>query len=349
MLAILRQVIRDSSDIFIQTNHPPRNLTWFVTEKCNLRCKHCFVTNENRSPRKEMSFDDCITFLQRSELENVTLTGGEPLLYQDFPALFVQLSNKKGVKSVGVATNGFRHDVMLELLGKRNRSVYYRLQTSLDGPEAVHNVVRGSSDAFKVVAELLEGWRKINGIATHAIMTLSKFNLPYLEETIKIANDLGTYLSINFVRSSSDARAGNINDFIPVCANDLSVNEAKSAINVWRKTRQSHLSLTTRWLEITRLESIVYFMETGLWHFPCAAGINDAVLYSDGSVSVCETLLPLGNLYDCNLSWKALWKKNPQQYKTCYCMWDCAMHNSLSKSVSGYRTLAGSILGTPLH
>jgi len=282
--------------------------------------------------------------LREADLDNVMLTGGEPMLYKYFPDLFVNISNKKGIRSIGVATNGFRYDLLLKLLAERNRAVLYRLQTSLDGPAPVHNAIRGSDDAFKLVTGLLEGVQSLNGVSMHhAIMTLSKFNLPYLEETITLANRLGTYLSINITRSSTDAQTMRTNDFMPEKPNDLTLDEIKWAINIWQKTRQTNLSFTTRWLETARLKSIIYFIETGKWHFPCCAGINDAVLYPDGSVGICETLLPIANLYNYHLSWKELWKKHPQRSKTCYCMWDCAMLNSLSKSLSGYRTLFASL------
>lgn len=54
-----------------------------ITERCNLKCKHCFVSSTTTG--RDMSFQEIsekiLPFLLRSNVKKVTLTGGEPFVY----------------------------------------------------------------------------------------------------------------------------------------------------------------------------------------------------------------------------------------------------------------------------
>ena len=49
-----------------------------------------------------------------------------------------------------------------------------------------------------------------------------------------------------------------------------------------------------------QMNNIVQYQEKGTWKFPCAAGVNNAIIFSDGAVSKCETKKPFANLQDFN-------------------------------------------------
>lgn len=94
---------------------PMRDLRLSVTDRCNFRCTYCMP--------KEI-FGDDYAFLPKSELlsfeemvrltslfvslgvKKVRLTGGEPLMRRNLPALVEQLKNLKGVEDIGLTTNG---------------------------------------------------------------------------------------------------------------------------------------------------------------------------------------------------------------------------------------------------
>lgn len=51
-----------------------KGVTWDITSKCNLRCKHCYNSREYFNKKKDdLSFDDCkkvINFLEKNEYKN---------------------------------------------------------------------------------------------------------------------------------------------------------------------------------------------------------------------------------------------------------------------------------------
>lgn len=112
------------------------NLIWFLTERCNLRCPHCFVFNKGRQLRPELEGNDIIRILEtsREAIKSIVLTGGEPLLFKDFERVFEYTTTLKSLRFLIVSTNGMLYDKMLSLLDRtENKKIHYVIQTSLDG------------------------------------------------------------------------------------------------------------------------------------------------------------------------------------------------------------------------
>lgn len=75
----------------------PRDVIFELTYRCNLRCRHCYVTST--AGKKELSTNEVKTiFDQLVELWcfHLTLTGGEPLLRKDILAL-IDYARRKGL------------------------------------------------------------------------------------------------------------------------------------------------------------------------------------------------------------------------------------------------------------
>jgi GTP 3',8-cyclase len=90
---------------------PLRNLRLSVTDRCNLRCAYCMPEQEYVWLPRE----DLLRFEEISRLvdvflslgvDKVRLTGGEPLLRRDLPALVRMLADKSELKDLALTTNG---------------------------------------------------------------------------------------------------------------------------------------------------------------------------------------------------------------------------------------------------
>src|SRR4029077_12297125 len=71
---------------------PLRNLRLSVTDRCNLRCEYCMPEAEyNWLPREDvLHFEEIsalVDIFLAQGVDRVRLTGGEPLLRRDMPAL----------------------------------------------------------------------------------------------------------------------------------------------------------------------------------------------------------------------------------------------------------------------
>lgn len=74
---------------------------------CNLRCSYCDTmwANEPDCPYAEQTPDEIVDTILQSGITNVTLTGGEPLLQPEMPALLALLAAHPALR-VEVETNG---------------------------------------------------------------------------------------------------------------------------------------------------------------------------------------------------------------------------------------------------
>lgn len=74
---------------------------------CNLDCSYCDTkwANEKDCPYDEMSPQDIYKYILSTNVNNVTLTGGEPLIHENIFDLINILSNDKNL-NVEIETNG---------------------------------------------------------------------------------------------------------------------------------------------------------------------------------------------------------------------------------------------------
>lgn len=160
------------------------------TLRCNLRCHHCYSSS---SPDAWESLDSSLLCEAISDAANegyniVSLSGGEPLLYQPLPTL-LERAKAYGLRTT-LTTNGM-------LLGKshlqRLKGVTDLIAFSLDGLPESHNHNRGSAQAFEKMSSRLEDVRA-SGIPFGFIFTLTQYNLPELEWVAQFALEQGAKL-----------------------------------------------------------------------------------------------------------------------------------------------------------
>ena len=77
--------------------------TFVRTARCNLRCTWC-DTKYSFGPGRERSIGSLVREVERNRTRHVCLTGGEPLLQRESPALVQELS-RRGIQTV-IETGG---------------------------------------------------------------------------------------------------------------------------------------------------------------------------------------------------------------------------------------------------
>lgn len=102
---------RDGPMIQDRLNRPLGSLRVSVTDRCNLRCRYCMPEREYVwLPRQSILTFEEITRLVRVfaslGVDKVRLTGGEPLLRHDLPALTAMISQVPGIRDLAMTTNG---------------------------------------------------------------------------------------------------------------------------------------------------------------------------------------------------------------------------------------------------
>jgi cyclic pyranopterin phosphate synthase len=113
---------------------PLRSLRISVTDRCNLRCQYCMPeTDYAWLPRETLlSFEEIASLTAAFTtlgVDRVRITGGEPLLRRDLPALVGQLAAIPAVGDLALTTNGV---LLADRAADLRRAGLHRITVSLD-------------------------------------------------------------------------------------------------------------------------------------------------------------------------------------------------------------------------
>jgi cyclic pyranopterin phosphate synthase len=129
-----------------------------VTDKCNFRCTYCMPAEglEWLGRQEILSFEEItrlVGALARLGVDEVRLTGGEPLVRRDLPVLVGMLSAIDGVRDLSLTTNGVLLD---RLAGPLVEAGLQRLNVSLDSLNHVRFAEITRRDALDAVLRGLD-------------------------------------------------------------------------------------------------------------------------------------------------------------------------------------------------
>ncbi len=179
----------------------PYTVVIVPTYRCNLRCKMCCQYEEffrkDASPavhgQGELGIEEwrkALDDIARWK-PHVNVFGGEPLLYKHIIELVSCVKSKK--LSCSIVTNGILLEKYAEALCQLDIEA---VNISLDGPQEVHNEIRGVKSAFKKTVQgiraLQEFKRKRQTSRPRINMNcvVTEWNYDRLSEVVDIANDL---------------------------------------------------------------------------------------------------------------------------------------------------------------
>src|SRR3954471_17256941 len=88
-----------------------RSVRVSVTDKCNFRCRYCMPAEglEWLHRADVLTFEEIerlVRVLAAMGVDEVRLTGGEPLVRRDLPVLVEKLARVPGVTDLSLTTNG---------------------------------------------------------------------------------------------------------------------------------------------------------------------------------------------------------------------------------------------------
>ncbi|MBO8182257.1 MAG: radical SAM protein [Archaeoglobus sp.] len=177
-----------------QKLYAPFLVVWNFTNRCNLRCKHCYANAGKVDD--ELTLEEKLDLLRQLDdagVVAISFSGGEPLIHKDFWKV-AEYASKLGFH-VSVATNGTL--ITPEVAGRLKEIVDY-VEVSLDAANpATHDEFRGVKGAFE---RALNGIKSCvdAGILTGIATTATKLNLKEIPEIVSLAERLGVYRLVVF-------------------------------------------------------------------------------------------------------------------------------------------------------
>jgi len=176
---VLGQIIdREFLKKEIKFSHNQDSLYIYLTNNCNLKCKHCYMYS-GKPKINELEKEEWFKIIKNAAdngIKHITFTGGEILTYKDW---YEVLSfTKKNSITITVLTNGTiwsKEDI------KRCKNIIDEIQISLDGVDEESNSIIRGEGAFEKTLKTIKHFVKV-GIKTSVSTTPTLDNLFYIEE-----------------------------------------------------------------------------------------------------------------------------------------------------------------------
>ncbi len=149
----------EASERVEQVPDPFHTIQIHPTRKCNLACLHCY--SSSGPGYKEMldigALKRFLVYAFHHGFNNLSISGGEPFLYTELEELF-KFSKALGYQNT-MASNG------MLLQSERNQRILEYVDLiaiSLDGPEELHDKIRGQQGAFKKMIKGIDVLKSLN-------------------------------------------------------------------------------------------------------------------------------------------------------------------------------------------
>ena len=169
-----------------------RNVYLYITDKCQLRCGHCYM-GDRLEAAKTMPKPEVINNLilwRKMGGSKLSILGGEPTLHPDFVEI-IEYANALGYEKVILNTNGLAPS--RRVLGALEPPDFAYIQVSLDGASAsTHDPIRGKGTFNQSWTTTRELCRR--GFDTRIICTVNKVNMAECLNLLPMADEAGVSL-----------------------------------------------------------------------------------------------------------------------------------------------------------
>ncbi len=296
---------------------PPFMVSYSITRKCNLRCKHCYSDSVEEAAPDELSTEEAFRLIDDLSgwgIGLLIIDGGEPLCREDLLDI-VKYASSKGIRTT-IGSNGTLID---EAMAKKMLDAgVMSVAISVDAADAqTHDTFRGIDGAFKQTFRGIEACRS-TGLPFQFNMVIRKDTLPQFEDMLRLAVDSG-------------ANAAEVFDLVAAgrakqeCqAQVLSNDERKQAME-WLAQAQEECPIIIRVPGCPMYPLTLQRKQIRPKHFPaemmrripyyergCAAGMpmGYVMIQCNGEVNPCMLLqVELGNIREQSIT--SIWENSP--------------------------------------
>ncbi|MEW6600476.1 MAG: radical SAM protein [Nitrospirota bacterium] len=332
----------------------PIQLTFFLTKRCNSRCPFCFY----RAGKDTQ--DERVNELTPGEIEKISasmgrllwlaFSGGEIFLRDDIVEITKVFYERNRPAIILFPTNGLLTGVIREKIGAilkhcRNSTIVVKL--SLDGPEQVHDQIRGTGGSYRKTMQtyeslktLIDEYRNFElGINT----VYCSANQDYMDEVIEFVSGLekiNTH-TVSLVRGKG--------------LSEIDIEKYRVTIDKLAGNLKKHISGTYSFRG-GRLKAaqdilqrrLIYETETRKKKLvDCYAGRLNLVLTETGDLYPCESFsMKMGNVREADYDIKEMMRSGKVQKVLasirrdgCFCSHECYLMTNILFNISMYPKL----------
>lgn len=298
----------------------PVILNILITSVCDMRCVHCFFTEElDDKPRKKLQMTTeqlaRVSETLGGKLPILIIAGGEPFTRKDLPEVVRSFYENNQLESVYLMSNG---GIQQRIIPDVSRileecpTLNVTVALGVDGLKEDHEKIRGKVGSWDKAVDTA---RKLQAIQREIprldVQTCTCF-MNSNQDRIFEWYDFLRYelkpdkINFNYIRPPS-ARAEELNIDLARyrrLAAQIDDDSRRGLIKNHYKGKGGYFKAA---VDIYMHELIARTEETHKAQLRCFAGTTGGVIYDEGTVSSCENLDPIGNLRDYNWDFSALW------------------------------------------
>lgn len=334
----MRDFLKRCAKLAVGQPFTPGMLNILVTSVCDMRCTHCFFTEElNDAPRKKLQMTtreiERISETLGGNLGVLVLAGGEPFTRKDLPEIARAFYKNNKLESLYITSNGqiqqrIFPDItrILEECPRLNVAV----ALGIDGLEEQHDKIRQKSGSWGIAIDTARRLQAMKSEYPHLdVQTCTCFMNSNQDAIFGWYDFLKCELkpdkiNFNYIRPpAADARELEIDrDRYARLAAMIDADSRSGAIKNHYAGENGFFKAA---LDVYMHGLIAKTQETQRAQLTCYAGTAGGVIYDEGTVSSCEILAPVGNLRDYDWNFQKLWFSSPMQARRekaadgCFC------------------------------
>ena len=313
----------------------PIYLIFFVTSRCNSRCKHCFFSKELNNKVKDLSLEEIDRFSKEiGKLLWLDFSGGEPFIRDDLFEVYKIFVKNTKAESISIPTNGILTENIYSTVKKMleyGKVKNLNINLSIEGTKEIHNKIRGVDcydkviETYRKLAPLKKKYPQLS-IMVSTVITNHNYNQLYeLHKEIK-------RLMPNLDFHNLEIMRGNPKDKNFKAPSADALEKIKPLVfKIWASYDYYPSRIQARIADRAKkilFNSYLKIMRTNRQPWPCLAGKVHCVVDYKGDVSFCELLPSIGNLRKNSFTeiWNSKKAKEMRKFiekRNCACTHSC--------------------------
>ncbi|MDI6798378.1 MAG: radical SAM protein [Candidatus Aenigmarchaeota archaeon] len=272
-------------------NHP-LHAQWFITRRCNYKCKTCNVWEAQE--KNEIGLEETLyglDVLRDLGVAEITFSGGNPLLRDDIGEI-LRYSSKHFITTI--YDNG-------SMIKKRIEDLKYVdfVAISLDSlEEEKQDYIKGVEGSFRDAIESAKLLRK-EGIKFAFSTTISNLNLEEIIPMVRCFERIGVPFNLSFI--GFDYNSDSLFSFGKK-VDEFVIKDKEKAVKVIEELKNLGKKAPLL-LPLESLDELEHYIQTRKRKHACGALKNFLMLDHLGRISGCHLKEPVSTIYDIKDFW----------------------------------------------
>ncbi|MCX6355706.1 MAG: radical SAM protein [Candidatus Aureabacteria bacterium] len=319
------------------TKRYPEQVTFFVTSRCNFRCKMCFYVKEASAHELTLAEYERIA-KQMPNFHWMLISGGEPFLRDELPQICRTFVENNRVRKINLPTNAYfpeRIVPMVKEILEIRPDCFLNLGLSLHAPGKKHDEITGVPGSFERVMQTHQALqplrRQFKNLGLSIVIVHCSYTESDMKELIRFIFDEMDIDDICIALARGTPRMAGSMSFSP----DLYAQNCLFLHNLIHAHREYYFNLPFKGLFVSKdivLRDVIFqTLRQRSFQIPCYAGRISAVIDETGNLYACELRSEkIGNLRDAGYRFKTLWEGTARKEllhdiraNRCFCTHEC--------------------------